>query len=49
MGWSVGLLVGVGGVSVEVVGVRWWGGQWSVSGALVERWWSVGGVLVECW
>ena len=36
MGWSVGLSVGVGGASVEVVGVRRWGGRWSVGGASVE-------------
>jgi len=28
--------VGVGGASVEVVGVRQWGGRWSVGGASVE-------------
>ena len=54
----MGLLVGVGGALVEVVGVRRWGGRWSIGGALVEVGgasgrvgecqWSVGGVSVDC-
>ena len=28
--------MGVGGASVEVVGVRWWGGRWSIGEVLVE-------------
>ena len=33
-----GGLVGVGEASVEVVGVHWWGGRWSIDRVSVERW-----------